>query len=269
MRYRCIALGGGGMRGAAHIGALRAIQEVQGSLEFPDGIYGSSVGAIIASFVAFNIPLETMMTVARKYFKLSTWVPYPSVGDVWNISKRKGLFPMDLLRKSIIGVFTDCGIKDVETKRICDASQSLFIVASNMSTRRPTILTGEVPLVEALLCSCCIPGLFEPQELYGDIYLDAGVYVRAVEQIAPPNSLAIKLYDHKLKITQKTSLYEILHACYIGVPKFNPDVHVCSFKDITVGIMNDMTDEECNNVVEQGYSQTLAFMTKMAAKERE
>jgi hypothetical protein len=255
------------MRGAAHLGALKAIQEVQGSLEFPDGIYGSSVGSIVAAFVAFNIPLEAMMTVVTKYFKLSMWMPYPSVGNVWNISKRKGLFSMDMLRKAIIGVFTNCGIKDVETLRICDASQPLFVVASNMTTSRPAILTGEVPLVDALLCSCCIPGLFEPQVLYGDTYLDAGVYVRAVEQIAPPNSLAIKLYDHKLKITQKSSLYEILHACYIGVPKSNPDVHVCSFKDITVGILNDMTEAECDALVQQGYSQTLAFMAKMAAKE--
>lgn len=255
------------MRGAAHIGALKAIQEAQGSLEFPDGIYGSSVGSIIASFVAFNVPLETMMIAMKKYFKLAMWLPYPSVSDVWSISQRKGVFSMDMLRKAILACFADCGIKDAETKKVSDALQPLFIVASNMTTRRPAILTGDVPLVDAILCSCCIPGLFEPQILYGDVYLDAGVYVRAIEQIAPPNSLAIKLYDQRLKITQQSSLYEILHACYIGVPKSKPDVHVCSFKDISVGIMNDLTDKQREDLVEKGFSQTLAFLAKMAAKE--
>ena len=255
------------MRGAAHIGALKAIQEVQGSLEFPDGIYGSSVGSLVGVFVAFNVPLETMITVMKKHFKLSSWVPYPSVSDVWNISQRKGLFSMDMLRKALVACFNDCGIKDIETKRICDAVQPLFIVASNMTTRRPAILTGEVPLIDALLCSCCIPGLFEPQILYGDVYLDGGVYVRSHEQIAPPGSLAIKLYDQKQKITKKSSIYEILHACYIGVPKPRPDVHVCSFKDLNVGIMSELTDKQCEDLVEKGYSQTRAFLAKMAAKE--
>ena len=267
MRYRCIAFGGGGMRGAAHVGALKALQEVQGSLEFPDGIYGSSVGALVAVFVAFNVPLETMMTLMKKYFKLSAWVPYPSVSDVWNISQRKGLFSMTLLRKALVACFNDCGIKDVETKRICDAAQPLFIIASNMTTRRPAILTGEVPLIDALLCSCCIPGLFEPQILYGDVYLDAGVYVRCQEHVTPPGCLAIKLYDQKQKITKKSSLYDILHACYIGVPKSRPDVDICSFKDLDVGIMSELTDKQCEDLMQKGYSQTLTFLTKMAAKE--
>lgn len=255
------------MRGAAHIGALKALQEVQGSLEFPDGIYGSSVGSLVAAFVAFNVPLDTMLTVMKKYFKLSTWLPYPSVSDVWSISQRKGVFSMTMLRKAIVQCFADCGIKDVETKRICDTPQPLFIVASNMTTRRPAILTGDVPLIDALLCSCCIPGLFEPQVLYGDVYLDAGVYVRAVEQIAPLNSLAIKLSDHKIKITQKSSLYDILYACYVGVPKPKPDVHVCTLKDVEAGILSELTDKQREKLVEQGYSQTLAFLAKTAAKE--
>jgi hypothetical protein len=255
------------MRGVAHVGALKAIQEVQGSLEFPDGIYGSSVGAIIASFVAFNVPMDTMMTAMNKYFKLATWLPYPSVSHVWSISKRKGVFSMDMLRKSIVDCFSDCGIKDVETKRIRDALQPLFVVASNMSTRRPAILTGDVLLIDAILCSCCIPGLFEPQVLYGDVYLDAGVYVRAIEQVAPPNSLAIKLHDHGIKITPQSSMYDIFYACYVGIPKPQPGVHVCSFKDIAVGIMNDLTDKEREDLMQQGYSQTRTFLTKMAAKE--
>lgn len=267
MHYRSIAFGGGGMRGVAHLGALKAIQEVQGTLEFPDGIYGSSVGAIIASFVAFNVPVETITTVVKKYFKLSTWIPYPSIRNVWSISDRRGIFPMDMLRKAIIGCFTDCGINDIETKRVCDASQPLFIVASNLTARRPAILTGEVLLVDALLCSCCIPGLFEPQVLYGNVYLDAAVYVRAIEQIAPSNSLVLKLHDQTETITAKSSFYDILHACYIGVPKSRPDVHLCSFHDLNVGIMNDLTDAQRDEVAEQGYSQTLAFLTKMAAKE--
>jgi hypothetical protein len=255
------------MRGGAHIGALRAIQEVQGSLEFPDGIYGSSVGSIVGSLIAFNIPFETINTVLRKHHKRSWWLPMPSVSHAFGMSERRGIFTMDQLREMILSIYKDCGMTDIEAKRICDAPQPLFIVASNLSTRRPAILTGEVPLVQAILCSCCIPGLFEPQVLYGDVYLDAAVYVRALELIVPPRTLVLRLYDKGKKIVPTSTFTEIFYACYAGIQPLRDDVHVCAFKDLKVGIIDDVTDKERDELFEQGYLQTLSFMAKMAAKE--
>lgn len=256
------------MRGAVHLGALKALQETQGSLEFPDGIYGSSVGAIGAALVAFNVPAETIETVFKKYHKRSAWIPTPTIGHAWSISSRKGVFPMDKLRAALVSVFTECGIKDIETKRICDAQQPLFIIASNMSTRRPAILTGEVPVLQAILCSCCIPGLFEPQVLYGDVYLDAYVYTRRVEHVVPPGTLVLVLRDVGEKITPKSSLSDILTACVIGNAKAHDSIDVCYFKNIGVGIIEDVTDLQREEMVQRGYSQTLAFLAKMGAKER-
>ena len=268
MRYQSIALGGGGMRGAVHLGALKALQEVQGSLVFPNGIYGSSVGAIGAALVAFNIPIETIETVFKKYHKRSAWIPTPTIGHAWSITTRKGLFSMDMLRSALVSVFTECGIKDIETKRICDAPQTLYIIASNMSTRRPAILTGEVPLLQALLCSCCIPGLFEPQVLYGDVYLDAFVYTRRVEHVVPPGTLVLVLRDAGEKITPKSSLSDILFACVIGNAKSHDSIDVCYFKNIGIGMMDDVNDKQREEMIQQGHLQTLAFLAKMAAKER-
>lgn len=267
MRYRCIALSGGGMRGAAHVGALKAIQEIQGSLEFPDGIYGSSVGSILATAVAFNIPIDTIKEVFRKYHKRSDWLPALSVSHAWGVTSRKGVFSMDRLRATLVAMYTECGIKDIETMRICDAAQPLFIISSNLSTRRAAILTGEVPLLQAILCSCCIPILFEPQVLYGDIYVDATIYVRHIEQIAPPGSLVLKLSGKKTKITPTSSIGEIIAACYFGKDSVNPPNHVCKLSDLKIGVIDEVSDKDREELFEQGYSQTLAFLTKMAAKE--
>jgi hypothetical protein len=255
------------MRGAAHIGALRAIQEVQGSLEFPDGIYGSSVGSILASAVAFNIPLEKIQEVFQKHHKRSEWLPGLSVSHAWGVATRKGVFSMDKLRGTLVAIFTACGIQDIEKKRICDASQPLFIVASNLTTRRPAILTGEVPVIQAILCSCCIPVLFEPQVLYGDVYLDAAIYVRHIEQVAPPGSLVIKLSGKRTKITPQSSLSEIVAACYFGKDSVNHPSYICKVKDLKVGVIDDVMDKDREDLYEQGYLQTLAFLTKMATKE--
>lgn len=256
------------MRGAAHLGALKALQEAQGSLEFPNGIYGSSVGAIAAALVAFKVPVETIENVFKKYHKRSAWIPTPTISHAWSITTRKGLFPMDMLRTALISVFTECGIKDIETKRICDAPQPLFVIASNMSTRRPAMLTGEVPLLQALLCSCCLPGIFEPQVLYGDVYLDAFVYTRRLEHAVPPGTLVLVLREAGEKITPKSSLSDILFACVIGNAKSHDSVDVCHFKNLGIGMIDDVTDKQREEMIHQGYLQTLSFLAKMAAKER-
>jgi hypothetical protein len=266
MHYRSIAFGGGGMRGAAHIGALKSIREVQGSLEFPDGIYGSSVGAIVATLVAFRIDIESALPIFSKYHTLSSWIPTPSVKNAWSMMGRKGFYSMERLHQTLVTMFVEIGIPDIESKLICDAPQPLFIVASNMTTKRPTILTGKVPLLQAIMCSSCIPGLFEPQTLYGDVYLDAGVYTRYIQQVVPPQTLCLQIMAGGGKITPESSLGDILYACYVGVPPPRHNSNVCCFKNLKVGVVEDITDKTREEVIEQGRSQALAFLTKVAAK---
>ena len=263
MRYRSIALSGGGVKGGAYVGALRAIQEVQGSLEFPEGVYGSSVGAIVGGLIAFNVPHDRIQAVVEAHCRLSRWLPTPSI---FSIASRKGLGSMDALRSMIVDMYTDAGIPSVETARLGDAPQPLFIVASNMTTRRPTLLTGDVPLVQALLCSCCIPGLFEPQVLYGNVYLDAVVYVRQIERIAPRDALVLQLVPPGSAITSSSSLVEILHACYMGSIPGARHRNVCSFHNLPVGVIASVGEAEKEELFAQGYSQVLAFMAKMGAK---
>jgi hypothetical protein len=226
------------------------------------------VGAIAAALVAFNVRVETIESVFKKYHNRSSWIPTPTIGHAWSIRSRKGVFPMDMLRSSIVSIFADCGIPDVESKTISDAAQPLFILASNLSTRRPTLLTGAVPLLQAILCSCCLPGLFEPQVLYGDVYLDAFVYTRRVEHVVPPGTLVLVLRDAGEKITPTSSLSDILFACVIGNAKSHDSVDVCYFKNIGIGMLDDVTDAQREEMIQQGYSQTLSFLSKMSAKER-
>lgn len=257
------------MRGGAHIGALRALQETQGSLEFPDGIYGSSIGSIIATGVAFNVPMDLIESTFTKHHKLSWFLPSPSVKHAMSMLDRKGFFSMDKLREMLVSVYTESGIKDIETKRICDAPQPLFIIASNMTRRRPAILTGEVPLLDAILCSCCIPGVFEPMVLFGEVYLDAAVYVRYVEQVVPPETLVLQLMPRGTKITPSSSFGDILYACWVGTVTHPPTKNLCCFTGLKVGVLDDVTDEERQELYKQGYSQTLAFLAKRIPKHLE
>ena len=266
MNLRSIALGGGGTRGGLHIGALRALQEVKGNLEFPDGIYGASVGAIIGTAIAFRIDLDQLEQVYNKYFTMSTFIPDPKVDHVLTAIDRKGLFSMDHMEEAVVRIFAECGV-DLRGKRICDAPQSLRIIASNMTTGRPTLLTGKVPLLAALKCSSCVPGLFEPQELYGDIYLDGGVHLRCVAAVVPKTTVVIHISGMSARITPKSTLPEIFAACYGGrvTQYFGPNI--CRIRGVKFGLFGELTAEDRAYLAKEGYSQTLAFLTQTCPQE--
>ena len=266
MNLRSIALGGGGTRGGLHIGALRALREVKGNLEFPDGITGASVGAILGTAIAFRINLDRLEQVYNKYFTLSTFIPDPKVDHVLTAIDRKGLFSMDHMEDAIVRIFAECGI-DLRGKVIADAPQPLRVVASNMTTGRPTILTGKVPLLAALRCSSCVPMMFEPQELYGDIYLDAGVHLRCVAAVVPKTTLVIHISGTSGCITPKSSLPELLFACYGGkvTEYFGPNI--CRIRGVRFGLFGELSDADRAYLAKEGYSQTLAFLTQTCPQE--
>ena len=72
--FRSIAFGGGGMRGALHLGGLRALLEFQDTLQFPDGIYGYSIGSIVATALAFNLKLEQIQQMIDESMHLESVV---------------------------------------------------------------------------------------------------------------------------------------------------------------------------------------------------
>ena len=72
--FPSIALGGGGVRGGMMIGGLSALEKHQ-PLVFPNGIYGCSAGSIIATGLAYNIPLPAIKHMFETDFNLSTVIP--------------------------------------------------------------------------------------------------------------------------------------------------------------------------------------------------
>ena len=263
MKYRSIALGGGGTRGGLHIGALRAIQEVKGDLEFPEGIYGGSVGAIIGTAIAFRIDLEKLNRVYNQYFTMSNFIPNVKVDHFLTALDRKGIFSMDRLEEMLVRVFLECDV-DLRGKRIGDAPQPLRILASNMTTGRPTILQGNVPLIQALRCSSCIPGLYEPQVLFGDVYLDAGVHLRCLRQVVPSETLLIHISGTCGRITPSSSLGDILFACYSGRATQYFGENICRIRGVNFSLFGELSQVDRDYLFREGYSQTLAFLTKNA-----
>jgi len=169
---------------------------------------------------------------------------------------------MDTLMQMVVEMFLESGV-DLRGKRCCDAPQKLFIVASNMTTGFPTLLTGRVPILDALRCSAAIPLLFEPQVLYGDVYLDGGVHLRCLSTVVPKETIVIHISGGVSKITPKSKLPEILFACYSGKASQYFGPNICRIRGVKFAILGDLTQADRDYLVREGYLQTRLFLSKL------
>lgn len=210
MVFRKLALSGGGIKGILHIGALQQLKKYQ-ELNFPDGIYGCSIGAIIGTCVAFQIPLENIDI--KKCLGFDKILPRPTFQDITGLISSKGVFSMDLFEKHLIEVFQEYGL-DIKSKKIGDANMPLYIVASNITKGVPTIFSKDVLILDALKCSCCLPGIFKPQEMYGQLYVDGGLFVPELSLLCK-DALNLFLTKKRTKLMTPESIDSINPIDYI------------------------------------------------------
>jgi len=201
--FRKLGLGGGGVKGILHVGALRELQKHQ-PLEFPDGIYGCSIGSIMAVYISFGLPLDDkLLELTKKHLSSDKIIPNLSFKNITTGISEKGVFTMDLFRENLCELFNECGV-DIKTKKISDAKMPLYIIASNITKGIPTIFTGDILVIDALCCSCCMPGIFRPQEIYDQLYVDGDVFVPNIGSIHK-DALVLSLKTiMPIKITPKT-----------------------------------------------------------------
>ena len=216
--FRALGLNGGGVKGILHVGVLLELQKHQ-ELFFPDGVYGVSVGSIIGTYIAFGLPLD--MDILKDAFCVSKFIPEPDYANLPQMLSLKGVFSMDMFEKSVINIFMKKGV-DLRTKVIGDAQMPLYIVASNLTKGIPTIFSKNVPVLEALKCSCCIPGVFRPQVLYDQVYIDGDLFVPSVDNLIPDTSRALCVslktimsdYDFSAANIENVSPVHYIHGIY-------------------------------------------------------
>ena len=149
-----LALGGGAVLGAAHVGIIRALSEKDYEVK---QIAGTSIGAMVGAFYAFGKDWKEIQEIASEL----EWI------DISNISLSK----FGLLNNDKMG---DLIQKHIGDKLIEDAQIPLSIVATDVSDGSKVVLTSG-SVAEAVRASTCIPGIFEPVEIDGKLLIDGGV----------------------------------------------------------------------------------------------
>jgi len=139
-----LALGGGGLRGLAHVGVIRALQE---SGFFIDSIGGTSLGAIMAAQFALGLDYKTMVKTNEKMWR-----------DSWPMNDYTIPFMACLEGQKLDQTLkTMCG--DV---RIEDLALNYFCVSTNLTTANIAV-HREGLLWKRLRASCALPGIVPPE----------------------------------------------------------------------------------------------------------
>jgi NTE family protein len=149
-----LALGGGAVLGAAHIGVLKAIREKNISVEY---LTGTSIGAFVAALYAFGKTWEEIQAIALEL----KWM------DITDLSlSRYGLLSNEKMGELITG--------HIGNQNIEDADIPLAMLATNISNGDKVVL-DKGPVAEAVMASTCIPGIFNPVKIEDVTLVDGGI----------------------------------------------------------------------------------------------
>lgn len=163
MKKLGLALGAGGSRGVAHIGFLQAIEEEGIKV---DCISGSSMGSVVGAAYAKGVPLEQMKEAVFRLRLLDLIAP---------TRKRGGLFGTKKMRVLLEKHLGDVNIEDLNIPYSC--------LAVDMITQK-TVEFKEGSLLDGVVASSSIPGVFNPLEKDGMRLVDGGVLERVpVKQV--------------------------------------------------------------------------------------
>lgn len=149
-----IVLSGGGIRGIAHLGVLKAF--INAGIKFSH-ISGTSAGSIAGAFYAAGIDPEEALNIFVKT-KLLRFIR-PAVGSL-------GLVNIEHMASLLKGFFPKDKIEDLKIP--------LTIAATNFSEGK-LVYFDKGPLITSVLASSCIPGIFRPIMIDGQMYVDGGV----------------------------------------------------------------------------------------------
>ena len=183
-----LALSGGGIKGAAHIGVIKALEENNIKIDY---ISGTSSGSLIAAMYAMGYTPDEMYSLFKEYSKEIGYI------SIFNIIKL--VFGIIFQRKIIIKSINNgkkfkkiinkiCSDKNIEN--INQIKMPLLIPSVDLNTGTVCVFTSKnyrnsysdniiynsnIDICDAIYSSCSYPGIFDPI-CYNNMYLiDGGI----------------------------------------------------------------------------------------------
>ena len=147
-------LSGGAVRSIAHIGAIKALQEM--GIQ-PNVMSASSGGALFGIGIAAGFSPDETLKIVLKVGSMKWFYPSRKPGGLFSLSR-----------------ISDNLYKELPVKKF-DELEIPLIVAATDFLNGETVFITEGEIIPAIMASCSYPGIFEPIEIDGRTFLDGGI----------------------------------------------------------------------------------------------
>ena len=212
-----LALSGGGVRGAAHIGAIKALTENGIKV---DAIAGTSAGSIVAALCGMGYNADEMIEIFN-YFSRSVMSITPRY-FFGGIKEKKGIQLGGLSSGENIELAIKEAAKIKKVKKIKDIKMPIAIPTTDLISDREIIFTNnenlqgeeyihDIEIGKAVRASSSFPGMYAPMEYKEYQFADGGIFdnlpSKEAKKLGVDKVVAIKF---KLKSPRKQkTLYNI------------------------------------------------------------
>ena len=237
------ALGSGGSRGVAHIGFLQAMEE-EGIV--PDYITGCSMGSVVGMAYSAGMSPKEMRDVAFS-LKMIDLI------DLTN--KPGGLFDTRKIRKLLIKHVGDITFDSLKIPFRC--------VAVDLHAQE-VVEMSEGSVVDAVIASSSIPGVFKPTEKDGMRLIDGGVLervpVKALRRMGAKQIVAVDVLGQKNcrpkcpnAMGMLLDVFDIMDNHRTTRCKNDHHNHIDVWLEPDLGMMSQYSLKGVQNAYEKGY----------------
>jgi NTE family protein len=176
-----LALGGGGVRGIAHIGVLRALEAHHFNIK---AIAGTSAGGLVGSVYAAGFSTEKIEDAVKNFDPIRSFSRHaddaPSLLGLGEISEK--LYEL------------------LDDRTFEDLKIPFAATAVSLHTGKEIIL-NQGKVLDAVLATVAVPGVFPSQKIGGQVLVDGGVLDPVPVQVARwlrPDLPVVAVMLHKL-----------------------------------------------------------------------
>lgn len=221
-----ICFSGGGIKGAAHIGALKAFEEE--NIDF-DYIAGTSSGSIVAALYASGYKADEIYEIFKKYINKINYVENKNIFKLilGLIIKRKiiitGLNSGKTIEKL---VKKECNKKNINyineiNKKLlipsvdmCDGKIYVFSSIKNRGEYSDKIIYEDnIEIGKAVRASCSYPGVFSPLSYKQTYLIDGGIREnvpwKELKEYGVDKVISI-IFENEIKKKQEINIIDIV-----------------------------------------------------------
>jgi NTE family protein len=159
-----LALGGGGVRGIAHIGVIKTLEEHQFKIK---AIAGTSAGGLVGSVYAAGFSTQKMIDAFDDFDPLRTFSRQPD--------DPPSLLGLGGIAEKLSNLLAD---------RTFDELEIPFAATAVSLYSGKEIILNKGKVLDAVLATAAVPGVFPSQKIGGRVLVDGGVIDPVPVQVA-------------------------------------------------------------------------------------